>query len=219
LSGDGGDKKAELRSALLQHWRGEHALHISDAAVAIPGFRGSDDAATRLLAEPAFLRANAVLISLDASLDAFRRRALGAGKVLVAAPLAPGGPYRVVEPAAIPLAHQERAADRDGFPRFARATPIDELPALDLVVLGAIAVDVAGGRLGDGGAQDLAYAALREAGKLSVKTPIATLVHPRQLVERPIPMSEGDVPVDFIFTPDSKVVTRTAHPRPAQPPR
>lgn len=52
------------------------------------------------------------------------------------------------------------------------------------------------------------FAILRETGAITDATPIVTTVHPLQIIDE-VPMSEHDVPVDFIITPDR--VIETAH--------
>jgi 5-formyltetrahydrofolate cyclo-ligase len=91
-----------------------------------------------------------------------------------------------------------------GIARFGKRVSAHpgSLGRVDLLITGAVAVDPRGGRLGKGmGFFDLEYAILREMGSVSQKTPVVALVHEAQLLPS-VPMEEGDVPVDWIVTPE-----------------
>ena len=56
---------------------------------------------------------------------------------------------------------------------------LDQVPQLDLVLSGSVAVNLEGARLGKGGGfSDLEYGLLSEAGKIDRHTVVATTVHP-----------------------------------------
>ncbi len=212
-------KKTELRKSLQKRWRSEAALDFSDSKIAVPNFRGADKAAERLSNEASFEKARALLTSLDDALLPLRTRAMSAHKTLVAYEKLSTGPlqFLVLDPSTIPVSNYERAASRGGFPTFARRVAVSAIPTCEIVVCGAFAVDASGGRLGDGsGDFDLAYATLRELGKISVKAMIATLVHRVQMLEGGVPMTKLDTPIDLILTPEDRVLTRTKHTRPAK---
>jgi 5-formyltetrahydrofolate cyclo-ligase len=211
--------KAELRKALLAKWRSATALDFSDSKVGIPNFRGAQNAAERLANEAAFDKARTVLTGLEDVLQPLRTRAMTAHKTLVAFEKLATGPlqFLVLDPSTIPVSNYERASSGAGFPTFARRVAVSAIPNCDFAICAALAVDASGGRLGDGsGVFDLAYATLRELGKLSVKTQIATLVHRIQVLEAKIPMTKLDAPVDLIFTHEDRLLTRTKHARPAK---
>lgn len=75
---------------------------------------------------------------------------------------------------------------------------------MDLVVVGCVAVDRSGARLGKGGGfSDLEYAVALEAGLIEPDTPVVTTVHPLQVLdEGRIPMTDHDVRLDWIVTPE-----------------
>lgn len=211
--------KTELRKALLSKWRSNTALDFSDSKVAIPNFRGATAAAERLASEAVFEKTRTILTGLEDVLQPLRTRAMTAHKTLVAFERLPNGPmqFLVLDPSTIPVSNYERASSGAGFPTFARRVAVSSIPNCDLIVCAALAVDAGGGRLGDGsGAFDLAYATLRELGKLSVKTTIATLVHRLQVLDKKVPMTKLDAPVDMILTQEDKLLTRSKHARPAR---
>ena len=95
-------------------------------------------------------------------------------------------------------------------------TSVEELPLIDLVIAGSVAVNKDGRRLGKGGGySDLEFALASHHGKITAKTLIVTTVHPLQITEEDIPMERHDIPVDFIITPDTVIETNTRYPRPS----
>jgi 5-formyltetrahydrofolate cyclo-ligase len=92
---------------------------------------------------------------------------------------------------------------------------ISEMPKIDLVLLGSVAVNLKGARVGKGGGySDLEFALARQLGLVTELTPIITTVHPLQIVEDEIPMLPHDVPVDFIITPSGVIETVRSYPKP-----
>jgi hypothetical protein len=67
-------------------------------------------------------------------------------------------------------------------------------------------------RIGKGGGfSDLKVAFLVEAGVLGPDTALATTVHPRQVVNEPLPETIRDFPVDLIVTPDEAIWSAEPH--------
>lgn len=97
--------------------------------------------------------------------------------------------------------------------RYGKSVDIKNLK-IDLIVQGSVAVDEKGGRVGKGsGFGDLEVAILKEVGAITDATPIITTVHPLQIVEN-VPMTEHDVPVDAIITPDEVIEVRQQYSKP-----
>src|SRR5204863_266035 len=85
-----------------------------------------------------------------------------------------------------------------------------DLPHIDLVVAGSVAVSRTGARLGKGGGySDLEYALCRTVGCIDDRTRIATTVHPLQIV-RAVPETDHDFRVDLIVTPARARQTKNA---------
>jgi 5-formyltetrahydrofolate cyclo-ligase len=79
------------------------------------------------------------------------------------------------------------------------AVPLGELPRLDAIATGSVAVTPDGRRLGKGhGYSDLEYAILRELGHPPV--PVATTVHELQVLED-FPIEPHDLRLALIATP------------------
>ncbi|HEV8723492.1 MAG TPA: 5-formyltetrahydrofolate cyclo-ligase, partial [Candidatus Binatia bacterium] len=84
-----------------------------------------------------------------------------------------------------------------------------------LVVCGSVAVNRRGARVGKGGGySDLEFALLTEQKKIAANTPIVTSVHTLQMVDEEIPMTEHDIPLNAIITPDEVIEIKSQFPRP-----
>jgi 5-formyltetrahydrofolate cyclo-ligase len=170
----------------------------------IPAFTGADRAAERLTTLPAWQHAHVVKAVPDRAQLPVRARALAAGKlVYMAVPkLAETQPFYLLDPRDLPV-RPEQAADRDVAARIARKVGVDEMRSIDLAVVGSVAVNHLGARLGKGaGYSDIEVALLAGAGLLSDQTAIVTTVHDLQVVDEALPESDHDFRVDFIVTPE-----------------
>lgn len=208
-------QKARLRAAIWERLEREGVAAFPRPIVGrIPNFRGAAAAAARLAAEPAFVAARTVKVNPDAPQLPLRLRALQAGKcVLVPTPRLRGG-FFLLDPARIAPAHWRAAASIAGFARHGVPLTLDELPSIDLMVLGAVAVAPDGARVGKGeGYAELEYAVLRTLGRLAATTLLCTTVHDIQIVPA-IPVEPFDVPVDIVATPTRVLHTHTPYPRP-----
>jgi 5-formyltetrahydrofolate cyclo-ligase len=183
----------------------------------IPNFIGAEAAARRLAESPAWRAARVVKCNPDAPQLPVRVLALRQGKRLfMAVPrLREERCFLELDPRR--LAGRERAAASiGGAARFGRPTLPKDMPKIDLIVAGSVAVDRDGARVGKGGGfSDLEFALLTELGLVGRWTTVATTVHPLQLVRAPIPMLAHDIPLDLIATPDKLIACPRRHKRPA----
>lgn len=179
----------------------------------IPNFAGARRAAERLLAHPLFAGAVRIKVNPDAPQRPLRELALRRGiAVLMPTPRLRAG-FLLLDPARIPGDRLGQAASLSGAARFGRPVPLRELPRLDAVVVGSVAVDREGRRLGKGhGYGDLELGILRELGHPAV--PVATTVHPIQVVPR-LPDDPSDLRLALVATPDELLeISRRARPFP-----
>ncbi|MET9748507.1 5-formyltetrahydrofolate cyclo-ligase [Streptomyces ardesiacus] len=191
---------------------------VYDASVhgRIPHFKGAEQAAARLAALPAWRRASFVKAVPDKAQLPVRARALEEGKtVYMAVPkLATLKPFYLLDPAALTVSPFEAASPRTAA-AIAPTVEVDDLRPLDLIILGSVAVNPNGARIGKGaGYSDIEFALLTEAGLVTPETVVITTVHPLQVIETPIPTTELDADVDLIVTPDGTITCPTPH-RPA----
>lgn len=177
----------------------------------IPNFVGSRQAAEKLCELDVYRSAKVIMINPDAAQLAVRELALRDGKrLLVATPKLRKG-FVMLDPLHIP--NPREAASIGGALKYGLPVDLSNLK-VDLVVEGSVAVDRGGGRAGKGsGFGDLKVAILRELGAIDDSTPVVTTVHELQVVEE-VPMTEHDVQVDIIVTPERVIETEHRHPKP-----
>jgi 5-formyltetrahydrofolate cyclo-ligase len=182
----------------------------------VPNFAGAERAVRLLTQLTIWKRARAIRTDGSAPQLTLRRAALRDGKTLyIAIPgLRSERCFLEVDPARLGK-NTWRGASLLGALRFGRAVAPTEVRAVDLFIVGSVAVSRQGARVGKGsGSVDLEYALLRQAGKVREYTPILTSVHPLQILDERIPMRAHDIPVDFIVTPDQVLAAPSLYPRP-----
>lgn len=182
----------------------------------IPNFVGAERAALHLQMLPAWRAARVLKINPDAPQLAVRRLALREGKrVYMAVPrLRALECFFELDPASLG-ARALQAASIKGAERLGRPVVLEDVPPIDLIVCGSVAVNGKGARVGKGGGfSDLEYGLLAETGKVGLATLIVTTVHPVQMVPQAIEMHPHDIPVDVVVTPEGPIRLNPEHPRP-----
>ncbi len=181
----------------------------------IPNFEGAGEAALRLRGLREYRRAEVVFCNPDSPQRPVREMVLRDGKTLVMATPRLRKGLLILRPGDVPRRGLREASTIRGAFRFGRPVRPWEVE-VDLKVVGSVAVSEDGGRLGKGhGYSDLEYAILVECGALGPETPIITTVHELQVLPAgSIPMTEHDVPVDIIATPERVIRTDTPYARP-----
>lgn len=210
------ERKAALREEIWDALVEAGADRFPGAEGRIPNFRGAEEAADRLRQTDPWRNARTLKANPDAPQWPVRQRALEDGKrVFMAVPrLADERPFLLLDPEEIDEsprgASSIKGASRQGIP-----VSVEEVEPVDLVVVGTVAVDSEGRRLGKGGGfSDLEFAVAREAGLIDQDTAVVTTVHELQVVEPGrIPMTSHDVPLDLVATPD-RIIRCGSHPRP-----
>ena len=209
----GGDADVLAAKALLREemWRrvsvpGIRRFPSPDGR--IPNFVGAEAAAGRLAGTSEWWTACTLKANPDSPQLPVRARALEDGKtVFMAVPrLADPEPFFRLDPAAL-SDPPRRAASIAGARRSARQVAVTDLEPVDLVVTGCVAVGRDGVRLGKGGGfSDLEFALAAAVGLVGPDTVVATTVHAVQLVDPGVvPVTEHDVHVDLVVTPDEVV--------------
>lgn len=178
----------------------------------IPNFKGAQEAALRLFQLSPWRTAKRIKVNPDAPQRFVREEALRRGiTVYVPTPRLRGG-FKRLDPAKIPKNKLAQAASLSKGHRWAEDIPLEELPRMDAIVCGSVAVTQDGRRCGKGeGYSDLEYAILRELGHPAV--PVATTVHAVQIVDR-LPRDETDLPLSVIVTPDEAIQVKNPPPAP-----
>ena len=200
---EGGAAKQRLREQIWQRIAADPEVRTAVSPVGrIPGFQQAEAAARRLVQLDEWRAARALKTNPDTPQLPVRRLALEQGKRLyMAVPkLATERPFISLE--ALPGLSAELLASSAGAQRHGVPRRVDELPPIDLIVCGTVAVNPDGVRIGKGaGYADLEYALLSELGLVTERTWIATTVHDVQVLEQDLPETEHDFRVDFVVTP------------------
>lgn len=182
-----GALREEVWNALARY---DLALHPTPPHGHHPNFKGARRAAERLMSTPEFQGARVVLAGMDAVLKPLREAALRAGKALILPHPDRPGEFLKVEGLDPRRLFRVREVSRYGQPVDLAAL------AVDLVLVGAVAVDEEGGWVGKGYGFPQAW--------LEVQAPFATLAHPVMVYPH---LPERERTVQLIATPQRLIRT------------
>ena len=177
----------------------------------IPNFVGSEQAAYNLAKLEIWKNARVIKTNPDSPQRKVRELALKQGKILIMATPRLKQGFLMLEN--LSKLAKEASSIKGAF-KFGKKISLQEIPKIDLIITGSVAVTKQGARLGKGhGYAELEYAILRELKLVSKDTLIATTVHDLQIVKH-IPMQKHDLPVDYIATPTKTIKTEQAYEKP-----
>ena len=208
--------KEEIRQRIWSLLQQEKVARFPGALGRIPNFVGAEKCARLLCEKPYWKRAGTLKANPDLPQRAIRHKALAEGKIVyVAVPrLRDEKPFMELDPSKLKCTPYA-ASSIKGAAQYGRPVDVDEVKKIDLIVCGSVAVNRRGARVGKGGGySDLEFALLTENKKISEKTPIVTSVHPLQIVDEDLPMTEHDIPLSAIVTPDEVFQIDARLPRP-----
>ncbi len=172
----------------------------------IPNFKGAEEAALRLRSSEVYQKASVVKVNPDSPQRPVRESVLRDQKTLIFPTPRIGQGFLVLDPFKIPRHLYREASSIAGAFKYGVKIHPRELPQIDLVVTGSVAVTETGWRVGKGeGYSEIEYALLRTFGKVNDKTPVVTTVHDLQVVDF-IPAAPFDLPLDYIFTNSRTIV-------------
>ena len=209
--------KQEIRGHVWSQLECSGVTRFPGAKGRVPNFVGAERAARILASLPIWKRARVVKVNPDAPQLPVRRLALREGKILyMAVPrLRSLECFIELDPDSLGR-NLARSATIVGATRYGRPVRAHELQPIDLVVVGAVAVNTRGARVGKGGGYaDLEYALLREAGKVTPRTPVVTTVHALQVVPYDLEMCEHDIVLDWIVEPEGALRCGQEYPKPS----
>lgn len=208
--------KAEWRQEIWDSLERAGVDRFPGAQGRIPNFEGAENAAALLAGTPEWQAARAVKANPDSPQRPVRERALRQGKRLyMAVPrLRERACFLELDPSRLGQEQLRRASTIKGSAELARPVLLEEMPPIDLVAAGSVAVDGSGRRVGKGGGySDLEFALALEEGLIDTGTPVVTTVHTLQLVDERLPHAPHDLVLRVIVTPEQ--VLRCRHrPRP-----
>lgn len=207
-----------------QFWSGLRAVAVPDSrfhyrfSEFIPDFEGSALATNSVCGLDAFQSAKHVFVTPDNSLIELRRRLILSNVSMVVSSYNMASGFYLLRPGSVPSEQALFAAWADGLAHFAEPLDLRSLCALgpfDFVVTGASAVANSGVRFGRGhGFFDLEWRIFSDLGLVNNLTPLATVVHDVQVLEKKLFPSPDDVLVDWICTPTRVLRVTRDNPRP-----
>jgi 5-formyltetrahydrofolate cyclo-ligase len=204
--------KDAIREAIWSLLKERKVARFPGAEGRIPNFTGAE-ACARLLAASAWWKEARVLkCNPDSPQRAIRRQALADGKIIyMAVPrLRDNKPFIELDPKKLKCTPYV-ASSIKGAAQYGSPVTLDQVKNIDLIVCGSVAVNRAGARVGKGGGySDLEFALLTEEKKIAPSTPIVTSVHPLQIIDEEIPMTDHDIPLTALVTPQ-EIVEITPH--------
>jgi 5-formyltetrahydrofolate cyclo-ligase len=209
--------KDQVRREVWKAMEREGVSRFPGAEGRIPNFAGAKLAAEKLASHRVWKRAQVIKANPDSPQTHARRTALEQGKQLIMAVprLRDQHPFRLLDPRKLSDAQIREAATIKGALRHGRVVAEEELPEIDVVLTGSVAVNLKGARLGKGGGfSDLEYGLLSEAGKIDRRTVVATTVHPIQILRENLLMTGHDIPVNLVATPRAAIDVDGAYKRP-----
>jgi 5-formyltetrahydrofolate cyclo-ligase len=169
----------------------------------IPNFVGAEIAALRLLDIEPWKSATAIKVNPDSPQRPLRAEALRRGIIVFVPTARLRGGFKKLDPRRIPPDKIEEAASLSRGDRWSEEVALTNMPGLDALVCGSVAVTRDGRRCGKGeGYSDLEFAILRELGCPPV--PVATTVHDLQVVDS-VPRDPTDQPLSVIATPTDTI--------------
>lgn len=183
----------------------------------IPNFKGSEEACRRLTSTVEFQRARVVKINPDAPQKFCRYIALLEGKMLIVPTPRIREGFYLINPTAVPTAVYYEASTISGLFKWGKPVKPEEIPQIDLVVVGSVAVNPkTGRRVGKShGYSEIEWGILSTFDKVSENTPVATTVHTLQLIEEEIPVEPFDLVVDVVATPREVIYTKRVDKKPS----
>ncbi|RKY89780.1 5-formyltetrahydrofolate cyclo-ligase [candidate division KSB1 bacterium] len=209
--------KQELRLKVWKIMEEARIVRFPGAQGRIPNFIGAERAAGKVARLEIWQKANIVKCNPDSPQQPLRKLALEKGKIVyMAVPrLTKNKCFIELHPSRVQGKYDRAASIKGAFELGKPVTP-DLMRKPAIIVAGSVAVNIKGARIGKGGGfSDLEYAIAREFNLVSEETPIITTIHKLQLIEEEIPMTEHDIPVDFIITPDKIIKTEKSYNKPA----
>jgi len=173
----------------------------------IPNFVGAEEAAKRLSESDEWKDAKVLKSNPDSPQKPVRERALKEGKIVyMAVPrLRELKCFIELDPRFLGSNISKASTIRGAFKYGMNVHP-KEMKKVDLVIAGSVAVDRKGGRVGKGGGySDLEYAIARQFDLISDDTPVASTVHPAQVMDFELETKEHDVPLTLVVTPSETI--------------
>jgi 5-formyltetrahydrofolate cyclo-ligase len=204
------DAKNEIREKIWRTLEREVVALFPGAHGRIPNFKGADKATRLLSTLPEWQKAIYIKANPDSPQRPVRHLALSTGKTIyMAIPrLKEKRCFIKLDPLKIRSQKYFEASSIKGAFKYGLPVHPKEIPQIDLIVAGSVAVNTKGSRIGKGGGySDLEYAIGQEFGFVKESVVIITTVHPLQIVDEDLPETDHDFRIDFIITSNEIIPT------------
>ena len=209
--------KDQVRRDVWKAMDREGVSRFPGAEGRIPNFAGAKLAAEKLAGHRLWKRARVIKVNPDSPQTHARRIALEEGRTLIVAVprLRDTHPFRLLDPRKLSQKQKREAATIKGALRHGKVVAEEDMPEIDFVLCGSVAVNLSGARVGKGGGySDLEYGLLIEAGRIDDHTTVATTVHPIQILPEHLQALAHDLPIDLIATPRAVIEVERQYARP-----
>src|SRR6266478_5684209 len=145
--------KDQVRRDVWKAMDREGVSRFPGAEGRIPNFAGAKLAAEKLAGHRLWKRAQVIKVKPDSPQTHGRRAALEEGKTLIMAVprLRDPHPFRLLDPRRLSKAAIKEAATIKGALKHGKVVALDDLPEIDFVLCGSVAVNLSGARIGKGG--------------------------------------------------------------------
>lgn len=183
----------------------------------IPNFVGAEEAAEKLTVTSIWKESKTIKVNPDSPQKPVRLRALEHDmEVIMPTPRLKNG-FLLLDPNSISEDNYKFASTIKGAFVFGKKVRVEDLPKIDLVIVGSVAVNLFGERVGKGeGYSEIEWALVREEGKVEDNTPVITTVHDIQIITERFETNVYDLPVDWIITPTKIIKTKPVAEKPKQ---
>ncbi|MCX7969674.1 MAG: 5-formyltetrahydrofolate cyclo-ligase [Armatimonadetes bacterium] len=208
--------KQAIRERIWHKMEASRVALFPGAFGRIPNFVGAAEAARHLAELDDWHSAETLKANPDSPQAPAREMAIREGKtIFMAVPRLRQEKCFVRLDGANLRGKEKFAATIRGAFKLGTLVHLSEMPQIDFVLIGSVAVNLKGARVGKGGGySDIEFAIARQIGLVKDTTPVVTTVHPIQIVDDEIPMLPHDIPVDFIVTPNELIATEQAFSKP-----
>ena len=145
--------KDQVRREVWKAMDREGVSRFPGAEGRIPNFAGAKLAAEKLAGHRLWKRARVIKVNPDSPQTHARRIALEEGRTLIMAVprLRDTHPFRLLDPRKLSAKQKREAATIKGALRHGKVVAEEELPEIDFVLCGSVAVNLSGARVGKGG--------------------------------------------------------------------
>ncbi|MBD3205576.1 5-formyltetrahydrofolate cyclo-ligase [Candidatus Bathyarchaeota archaeon] len=200
------DSKQEIRERIWKKLVDENVDRFPKPIKGrIPNFDGSNIAAEKLTEVSEFKSSKVIKVNPDYAQISVRKAVLDEGKKLIMPTPRLREGFLFLDPNKIEIDDYRKASTIKHSFRFGEKISPEDIPEIDLIVCGSVAVTEEGVRVGKGGGySDLEFAILVELGKIRKEIVICTTVHDLQVIDE-APVSDHDFTVNIISTPNRVV--------------